>query len=97
MKKKKKMSREQDDFISEQGFLEQLGRVPTTPDSDSPDDSEFDAGSEFLMGINYVPQKRSKRPGRPKDTRIHLPDAAKTVSSDRPDPWQDLDSDSATH
>jgi hypothetical protein len=47
-------------YISEQQF-EILGQsTHSTPEEDSPGDSDQAAGEEFLMGLNYMPDKKNE-------------------------------------
>src|ERR1700683_5054487 len=52
------------DIISEQEFNVQMrphGAI--SPQEESPGDSEEDAGSEFLMGLNYMPDEKNEFEG----------------------------------
>lgn len=51
------------DIISEQEFNVQMIDASTEPEVDSPGDSEDDAGSEFLMGLNYMPNEKNEFEG----------------------------------
>lgn len=48
---------ENNDFISEEEFTNQIQDVSTDPQEDSPGDSEKDAGVEFSMGMGYQPDE----------------------------------------
>ena len=104
------------DTISEQEYNTQMASASTSPEEDSPGDSEADAGSEFLMGLNYMPDEKNEfegsgdEPGeivfsdlKPKSSEekpkkeIKIPETAKIISSDQPEPWADLDAASDTH
>ena len=99
-----------EDTISEEEYTRRMSRASTSPEDDSPGDSEADAGEEFLMGLEYIPDKNSD----PEETlseeiledkvdkKTKLPikkiaESAKVVSSDQPAPWMDRDSATATH
>lgn len=41
------------DFITEEDYTIQMSRISTSPEDDSPGDSEADAGAEFAMGLNF--------------------------------------------
>ena len=90
------------DLISDQDFTIEMKYNPIDPQSDSPGDSEADAGEEFLMGMSYMPEdddKYLKAKPRKKDSRLEgsISDRANLVSSDQPSPWLDLDENSNTH
>jgi hypothetical protein len=107
------MSRDnsQQDIISEQDYNAGMASASASPEGDSPGDSEADAGSEFLMGLNYIPEEEDddsdetgEEPGEitfseenPKPVTKPLPETAKVVSSDQPSPWSDLDTPSDVH
>ena len=91
------------DTISEDEYNEEMVGQSTEPETDSPGDSEEDAGSEFLMGLNYM---GSAEPGdidfkgnpSPEDrANSNLPKNARVVSSDLPSPSADADRPSDTH
>ena len=46
------------DTISEQEYNIRMERTVDLPEEDSPGDSEKDAGTEFLMGLNYMPEDK---------------------------------------
>lgn len=48
------------DTISEETFTSQTQSLSTSPEDDSPGDSETDAGNEFLMGLGYEPSDESE-------------------------------------
>ncbi len=52
-----KQHRRSDDYISERDFNRRMKSVPSLPEYDSPGDSETDAGYEFKMGLEYVPDE----------------------------------------
>lgn len=43
------------DIITEEEYTRKMTPISTSPQDDSPGDSEADAGAEFEMGINYMP------------------------------------------
>ena len=43
------------DIISEKEYTMRMKSASTEPQDDSPGDSESDAGSEFEMGLEYIP------------------------------------------
>lgn len=95
-----------DDLISESEFTMRMSSNSTQPQKDSPGDSESDAGSEFDMGREYLPDDGddieeptedlppavySKHPVR------SIPDTAKVVDSEQPAPRMDQGATSDTH
>ena len=44
-------------------YNEQMASTSTSPENDSPGDSEDDSGSEFLMGLNYMPDEKNEFEG----------------------------------
>ena len=48
-----------EDTISEREYTVQMKSASTSPENDSPGDSEADADSEFEMGVNYVPDEKN--------------------------------------
>lgn len=67
------------DIISEQEFNLRMRSQGSLPEDDSPGDSEQDSGSEFLMGLNYIPEGGSEEPGE-----IVFSDEKSTSSSELP-------------
>lgn len=96
MKTKTKTNLCCEDIIDDEDLVAEL-RSSTDPQSDSPGDSESDAGSEFLMGLNYKPERKGRTFSEDLDFTDYLPDTAKVVSSEQPSPWKDLDSNSDTN
>ena len=52
-------AKNEDDTISEEQFTSETKDLSTSPEEDSPGDSESDAGNEFLAGMSYVPNEES--------------------------------------
>lgn len=48
-----------EDTISEKEYTIQMRSASTSPENDSPGDSESDADSEFEMGINFAPDEKN--------------------------------------
>ncbi len=47
------------DIISENEYTMRMRSASTDPQDDSPGDSESDAGSEFEMGLEYIPNTKN--------------------------------------
>ncbi len=90
-----------EDTISENEYTMRIKSVSTNPQDDSPGDSEADAGAEFEMGLEYIPDERNdfdiptikilKHPIK------EIPDSANVVDSEAPAPWMDRSSSSSTY
>ncbi len=48
-----------EDTISEKEYTMRMKSASTKPEDDSPGDSEMDAGAEFGMGLEYLPDKKN--------------------------------------
>ncbi len=102
---------EKSDLISEEEYtLKMREKVSTKPENDSPGDSEEDATTEFMLGVDYVPaeagpedeeaESEDEAPAL-KITKekpvVELPESAKVVSSDLPSHRMDREGNSDTH
>ena len=76
------------DTISEEDFNTQMAATPASPEEDSPGDSEADAGSEFLMGLNYMPDEKNEFEGSSDEP-------GEIVFSDRKSKQPEVESDKA--
>jgi hypothetical protein len=102
------------DIISEQEFNQQIAKRHSmvSPENDSPGDSEFDAGDEFDMGIEFTPEsalfdedddvaifdKQNQEASiKARKTEEELPASALAVSSELPSPWSDGEKPSSTN
>lgn len=94
-----------EDTISENEYTLRMRSASTRPEDDSPGDSESDAGSEFEMGVEYLPDEDNDPDiivNEP-TTKIYekkiteIPESAKVISSDQPAPWLDQSTPSSTH
>ena len=102
------------DIISEQEFNQQVARRKSMslPENDSPGDSEFDAGEEFDIGVEFTPESSllsedknmavfdTQNPDRVIKTRKsaeEIPSSARGVSSELPSPWVDAENNSSTN
>jgi hypothetical protein len=103
------------DIISEQEFNLQVAqrKVMAMPEDDSPGDSEFDAGEEFDMGIEFTPESAlfadedneiaafDKQNAvifdKERKTEEEVLESARVVSSELPSPWSDSDKPSSTN
>jgi hypothetical protein len=54
-----KRIRRRKDTISEEAYTRGMSMLPSSPEDDSPGDSESDVDSEFLMGMSYEPEVSS--------------------------------------
>jgi hypothetical protein len=108
------MGREKD-IISEQEFnLQVANRTATAlPEDDSPGDSEFDAGEEFDMGVEFTPdsalfddevedvvsfdQTHSAQMAPRRKIEDEIPASARGISSELPSPWLDNEKASSTN
>ena len=61
-----------EDTISENEYTMRMRSASTDPQDDSPGDSESDAGSEFEMGLEYIPNVKSD-PNNPVETPVEEP------------------------
>ena len=48
------------DTVSQEEYNRQVESISTAPEYDSPGDSEDDAESEFLVGLNYMPDEKNE-------------------------------------
>jgi hypothetical protein len=94
------------DVISEQEFNQQVASKKSLdlPENDSPGDSEFDAGEEFEIGVEFTPEAAllddtEYRISRKKQriTEEEIPASARVVSSELPSPWLDNENSSSTN
>ncbi len=94
------------DTISPQEFGQQLPPNSTAPSNDSPDDSEEDTAAELSMGVNFTPEPKNRpaeehaqalRRENRNRTIDDLPETAKAISSERPEPSADSGQASDTH
>ncbi len=77
------------DLISEQEF-NRIQRKSSQPSADSPADSEVDAGSEFLAGLNYMPDEKNEYPRDESDIPVFDRKSASEVPNvDRSSPDTD--------
>ncbi len=90
-----------EDTISENEYTMRMKSVSTKPEDDSPGDSETDAGAEFEMGLEYMPDERndSEVPIEevPKHPIKKIPESASVISSEQPAPWMDRGTSSSTN
>ncbi len=92
-----------EDIISEEEYTVRMSSASTSPEDDSPGDSETDAATETLMGMNYerddmADSEDDDEPSKEKVQRPRdIPETAAIVSSNRPSPWMDRDATSDTH
>lgn len=103
------------DIISEQEFNLQVAnrKAMAMPEDDSPGDSEFDAGDEFDMGIEFTPESalfedededlavfdKPNAVSFDKERKLEedVPESARGVSSELPSPWSDSEKPSSTN
>src|SRR6218665_1939766 len=102
------------DIISEQEFNLQIAnrKAMAMPEDDSPGDSEFDAGEEFDMGIEFTPEsalfdedddvaifdKQNQEASiKARKTEDDIPESSKGISSELPSPWLDGEKSSSTN
>ncbi len=88
------------DLISEEEYNKNMTGRSTSPQKDSPGDSESDAQAEFLMGFNYDAETATGTKAQPKKGRRQfddLPETAKVVSSEVPSPSLDFNKETDTH
>ena len=107
------MGREKD-IITEQEFNLQVAnrKAMALPEDDSPGDSEFDAGEEFDMGVEFTPESAlfdeeddemavfdKHSPVQMKNRKLEeeIPASARRVSSELPSPWLDNEKPSSTN
>ena len=80
-----------EDTISEKEYTMRMKSVSTKPEDDSPDDTETDAGAEFEMGLEYIPDEKNDfevpRKVILKYPIKHIPMTAQVFSSEQPAPW----------
>ncbi len=90
-----------EDTISEKEYTMRMKSASSKPEDDSPGDSEADAGAEFEMGLEYLPDEKndSEVPleHTPKHPLIKLAESAVVISSDQPAPWLDRSKPSSTN
>ncbi|MGZ3692063.1 MAG: hypothetical protein ACXVAX_11210 [Pseudobdellovibrio sp.] len=72
-----KKDRSAEDTISEKEYTMRMRRFSTDPQEDSPGDSEADAGAEFEMGLEFLPDP-SKDPELVDEDSIDELEAAET-------------------
>ena len=105
--------RSAEDTISENEYTMRMRSASMRPENDSPGDSESDAGHEFEMGLEFIPNEKNdpdmvfddadeadeKSNNYKKNKRniIIIPDTAKVISSEQPAPWMDQESSSNTN
>jgi len=90
-----------EDTISENEYTMRMKSVSTNPQDDSPGDSEADAGAEFEMGLEYIPDERNDFDIPTIKTLKHpikeIPDSANVGDSEAPAPWMDRNTTSSTN
>jgi hypothetical protein len=90
-----------EDTISEKEYTMRMKLASSKPEDDSPGDSESDAGSEFEMGLEYLPDERNDFEVPTAETPKHpikkIPDSAVVISSEQPAPWSDQSAASSTN
>ena len=77
--------RSAEDIISEKEYTMRMKSVSTKPEDDSPGDSESDAGAEFKMGLEYLPDEKND-PTLPDETAEELPEETVTVTEPKSKP-----------
>lgn len=90
------------DIISEEEYTRQMIKsASTSPEEDSPGDSESDTETEFEMGLDYEPPIQLADDGGGAEDVLpsvdKIPEKARAVSSDLPAHRLDKDSESDTH
>ncbi len=88
-----------EDTISEREYTMRMKSRSSKPEDDSPGDSESDAGAEFQMGMEYLPDERndSEIPSEPK-LKYPVKDVSgesAVISSELPSPWMDASKSSS--
>jgi hypothetical protein len=90
-----------DDTISENEYTMRMKSVSSKPQDDSPGDSESDAGTEFEMGLEYLPKDEEESANSsaeiPKHPPKKIPESAKVIASEQPAPWMDRSKPSSTN
>ncbi len=90
-----------EDTISEKEYTMRMKSVSSKPEDDSPGDSESDAGAEFEMGLEYLPDERNDSELPVEEVLKHpiktIPDSATAISSEQPAPWMDRGKSSSTN
>ncbi|MBC7467260.1 MAG: hypothetical protein H7256_14815 [Bdellovibrio sp.] len=90
-----------EDTISESEYTMRMKSASSNPEDDSPGDSESDAGAEFEMGLEYLPDE-SNDYEVPKEEVLDHPikkvsDQSSVISSEQPAPWMDRSKSSSTN
>lgn len=90
-----------EDTISENEYTIRMQSMSTKPEDDSPGDSESDAGAEFEMGLEYMPDESNDSELPIEGLLLHpvkkIPETASILSSEQPAPWMDRNSTSSTY
>lgn len=93
--------RSAEDTISEKEYTMRMKSASPKPEDDSPGDSESDAGAEFEMGLEYLPDERNDSEVPIEDVLEHpiktIPDSATVISSEQPAPWMDRSKNSSSN
>ena len=74
----------QKDIISEQEFNKRMRNVSSAPRKDSPGDSDFDTGAEYLMGVNFMPNEDEAESGLDEVGEVIYADDKSTAPSEIP-------------
>jgi hypothetical protein len=89
------------DTISENEYTLRMKSASTRPEDDSPGDSEADAGAEFEMGLEYLPDAEDDSAEPVEEALKHpikkIPESALVIASELPAPWMDLNKNSSTN
>lgn len=90
-----------EDTISENEYTLRMRSASSKPEDDSPGDSESDAGAEFEMGLEYLPDE-SHDFDLTDEEEVKYPlkklsDTAGVISSEQPAPWMDRNKGSSTN
>lgn len=90
-----------EDTITEKEYTMRMKSVSSKPEDDSPGDSESDAGAEFEMGLEYLPDERNDSELPAEEALKHpikkIPVSATVISSEQPAPWMDRGKSSSTN
>lgn len=96
------------DIITEEEYTRKMRFSSLSPTEDSPGDSETDAGVEFQMGVDYMPEDTDEDEEDTSEeiapsVEFHrikedeLPESAKVISANQPSPWMDRERSSDTN
>lgn len=106
------MPKKHKDFITEEDYtIEMASSASTRPEDDSPGDSEFDADTETEMGVNFETDLdldedqidseeglvTAEDTSSSRGMNREIPANAEVVSSEKPSPRLDENSETAIH